>query len=86
MAELRPTALSVEKPQQWEPPHLNMMQWYATDRGTRCPICGRFAKEADLGAFVALEVLDGNGNVIQQYTALGHLDPAKCRRITAGEE
>lgn len=30
-------------------PKLSMMAWLATEGGRKCPMCGRYAKEAELG-------------------------------------
>lgn len=52
-------------------PRMPMMAWLSTDGGRRCPMCGRFAKEDQLG-YVGYS---GSGFRVSAY---GHLPGFGC--------
>lgn len=57
---------------------LSFGAWLATAGGTRCPMCGKFAKPSDLG------FIGGSGPNIH-VTAYGHLPGKGCNRAPAKE-
>lgn len=54
-------------------PKMEMMQWYATEGGRKCPMCGRYAKAEDLGD---LSRWIGNARV----SAYGHIEGRGCNK------
>lgn len=57
-------------------PKLSMMAWLATDGGRKCPMCGRYAREDELG-FIGSS---GTGFHISAY---GHLPGFGCNKAVA---
>lgn len=60
-------------------PKLTMMAWLATEGGRKCPMCGRYAKEAELG-FV------GSSGPEFHISAYGHLPGFGCNKATPNAE
>ena len=60
-------------------PKLSMMAWLATDGGRKCPMCGRYAKDTELG------FIGGSGPRIH-ISAYGHLPGFGCNKATPNAE
>ena len=60
-------------------PRLTMMAWLSTEGGRKCPVCGRYAKEAELG-FIGCS---GPGFHISAY---GHLPGFGCNKAAPLED
>lgn len=57
---------------------LGMMAWLATEGGRKCPMCGRYAKEAELGNLSqSFRDRDGSWCHISMY---GHLPGFGCNQ------
>lgn len=54
-------------------PKLSMMAWLATEGGRKCPMCGRYAKEDELG-FI------GGSSPGLHISAYGHLPGFRCNK------
>ena len=61
---------------------MDMMLWYATEGGRKCPMCGRYAKSAELG-FLGGTVMQG-ASVIH-LDAYGHLPGFGCHKTLKKE-
>jgi hypothetical protein len=68
--------------EQSERPRLGMMAWYATEGGRKCPMCGRYAKEAELGSLGGYFQM---GRVTGYISAYGHLPGYGCNRPKGDE-
>ena len=56
---------------------LSMMAWMATEGGRKCPQCGKYAKEAELGYTGGLYEI---GGVLTHLSSYGHLEGYGCNR------
>lgn len=56
---------------------LSMMAWLATEGGRKCPQCGKYAKEAELGYTGGLYEI---GGVLTHISSYGHLPGYGCNR------
>jgi hypothetical protein len=54
-----------------------MMAWLATEGGRKCPQCGKYAKEAELGYTGGLYEI---GGVLTHISSYGHLPGYGCNR------
>jgi len=55
---------------------MGMMAWFATEGGTKCPMCGRYAKAEELGNLS----FNTTGTVIAHESAAGHLPGFGCNK------
>lgn len=56
---------------------MGMMAWLATEGGRKCPVCGRYAKESELG-YTGGYI--NTGGVIAHISSYGHLPGYGCNR------
>lgn len=56
---------------------LSMMAWLATEGGRKCPQCGKYAKESELGYTGGLYEM---GGVLTHISSYGHLPGYGCNR------
>lgn len=56
---------------------LSMMAWLATEGGRKCPQCGRYAKQTELGYTGGLYEI---GGVLTHISSYGHLPGYGCNR------
>ncbi len=56
---------------------MSMMMWYATEGGRKCPMCGRYAKQSELGN---LGGWYDDGHVRTRITAYGHKEGYGCNK------
>ncbi len=55
---------------------MDMMTWYATEGGRKCPMCGRYARARDLGNLSFYT----SGSVIARISMYGHLPGKGCNK------
>ena len=60
---------------------LSMMAWLATEGGRKCPQCGKYAKESELGYTGGLYEM---GGVLTHISSYGHLAGYGCNRSQNG--
>jgi hypothetical protein len=58
-------------------PKLTMIAWLATEGGRKCPQCGKYAKESELGYTGGLYEM---GGVLTHISSYGHLPGYGCNR------
>ena len=56
-------------------PKLSMMAWLSTEGGRKCPMCGRYARQDELG-FI------GGSGPGYHISAYGHLPGFGCNKMT----
>ena len=56
--------------------------WLATDRGRKCPQCGRYAKRSELGS-LSFFFSDETGRRVGRVSLYGHLPGYGCNRAEA---
>ena len=56
---------------------LSMMAWMATEGGRKCPQCGKYAKQSELGYTGGLCEI---GGVLTHISSYGHLFGYGCNR------